>query len=126
MFLHLGAPRRDVRGIISLENIGLSVSRHLSRFGSDRELAMETCEEEAARLLGVRSYRGFSAGERLTFRRWSPLIMALPGVTRWSRDEKRALAAIAKAKGGRRETDYLRLFDSHRKLRRAILALSER
>lgn len=124
MFLYLGAPRRDVRGIISLENIGLAVSQYLARFGSDREVAMETCEEQAAGLLGVRSYRALSPGERLTFRRWSPLILALPGVTRWSREEKRALAAIARAKGGRRETDYLRLFDSHRNLRRAILTLS--
>jgi hypothetical protein len=125
MFLYLEAPRRDVRGIISLENIGLAVSRYLAlRFGSDRERGVKVCEEEAAELLGTRSYRDFTRGERLAFRRWSPLILALPGVARWSRDEKRALARIARAKGGRRESDYVRRFDSHRKLRQAILKLA--
>jgi len=127
MFFYLGSPRRDVRGIISLENIGLAVSQYLARrFGADRERAMQACEEEAAELLGVRSSRDFTRGERLTWQRWSPLILALPGVARWSRDEKRALADVARSKGGPRESDYLSLFDSHRKLRRALLTLAER
>jgi len=127
MFLFLGRSRRDVRGIISLENVGLSVSGYLARrFGADRERAVEVCEEEAARLLGVRSFRGFDRGERLAWQRWSPLVLSLPGVERWSREEKRALAEVARSKGGRRESDYLRLFDAHRKLRRALLGLAAR
>jgi hypothetical protein len=127
MFLFLGRPRRDVRGIISLENIGLAVSRYLAqRFGADREKAAQVCEKEAARLLGVRSLRGLTAGERLAWKRWCPLILTLPGVERWTREEKRALAKVARSKGGKWETDYLRLFNAHRKLRRALLNLSKR
>jgi hypothetical protein len=127
MFFYLGRPRKDVRGIISLENIGLAVSRYLAiRFGSDRERAMQVCAKEAARLLGVRSFRGFTAGERLAWERWSPLILALPGVERWTREEKRALAKVARAKGGLRESDYVRLFDAHRKLRQALFKLAKR
>jgi hypothetical protein len=127
MFFHLGRPRTDVRGLISLENIGLSVSRYLGgRFGADRERGVRACEEEAARLLGVRSASGFTAGERLAWRRWSPLILTLPDVDRWTPEEKRALAALARAKGGQRESDYLRLFDAHRTLRRALLKLAAR
>jgi hypothetical protein len=127
MFFFLDRPRKDVRGIISLENIGLAVSRYLAlRFGADRERATQVCEKEAARLLGIRSFRGFTAGERLAWKRWSPLILTLPGVERWTREEKRALAKVARSKGGRWETDYLRLFNEHRKLRRALLELAER
>lgn len=127
MFFYLGRPRKDVRGIISLENIGLAVSSYLARrFGSDRELAMQVCAREAARLLGVRSFRGFTAGERLAWERWSPLILALPGVERWTREEKRALAKVVRSKGGRRESDYVHLFDAHRKLRQALLKLANR
>jgi hypothetical protein len=125
MFFFLGRPRRDVRGLISMENIGLAVSRYLSRFGADRERAMRECETAAARLLGVRSFRGFSAGERLAWRRWGPLMLALPRVERWSQAEKRALARVARAKGGRSESDYTRLFDAHGKLRRALLEMAE-
>lgn len=127
MFLFLGRPRSDVRGIISLENIGLAVSRYLAvRFGADRERATQVCAEEAARLLGIRSFRAYTAGERQIWKRWSPLILTLPGVERWTKEEKLALAKVARAKGGRRETDYLRLFNEHKKLRRALLKLAER
>lgn len=127
MFFYLDRPRKDVRGIISLENIGLAVSRYIAtRFGSDRERATRVCEKEAARLLGVRTFRGFTEGERLAWKRWSPLMLALPGVERWTREEKRDLASVARSKGGRRESDYVTLFDRHRKLRRAILKLAER
>jgi hypothetical protein len=127
MFLFLGRSRTDVRGIIPLENIGLAVSRHLAlRAGADRERAMQACEKEAARCLGLRSFRGFTEGERLAWQRWSPLMLTLPGVERWSRDEKRALIEVARSKGGRWETHYIRLFDAHRKLRRALLTLAAR
>ena len=50
--------------------------------------------------------------------------MILPGVERWSRGEKTALIRVIRAKGGRRESDFVRLFDRHRRLRRAILKLA--
>jgi len=125
MFFYLGREREDIRGIISLQNIGLAVSRHLAlRFGADRERAMRECGQEAAQLLGTGSPRGFTAGERLAWRRWSPMILTLPGVERWSSEEKQALAEVVRSRGGQRESDYLRLFDGHRKLRRALLKLS--
>ncbi len=127
MFFFLGRPRKDVRGIISLENIAIAVSRYLAlRFGADRERATQVCQKEASRRLGLRSFRGFSAGERLAWHRWGPLILILPGVERWSPEEKRALILVARSKGGRRESDYLRVFDAHPKLRRALLKLAER
>jgi hypothetical protein len=127
MFFYLRRPRKDIRGIIPVGNIALAISSYLGRrFGSDREKAIQVCEKEAARLLGIRSFRGFTAAERQAWRRWGPVILALPGVERWSRAEKRALAEVARAKGGRRESDYVGVFDAHRKLRRALLKLAER
>ncbi len=125
MFFYVGRRRSDVLGRISLGEIGLKVSRYLAgRFGADRERGIRTCSGEAARLLGLRDLRRLSRGERIAWDRWSPLVLALPGVERWSGAEKRALAAVVRAKGGRRESDYVRLFDRHSKLRRAILRLA--
>jgi hypothetical protein len=125
MFFYLGRRRSDVLGWISLGNIGLRVSRYLAeRFGADRERGIRTCSKEAARLLGLRNLRRLSRGERIAWDRWSPLVLALPGVERWSEKERRALAAVVRAKGGRRESDFVRLFDGHAKLRRAILHLA--
>jgi len=72
----------------------------------------------------VASPTGWSAGERLAWRRWAPLVCILPGVSAWSPAEKAALAAVVRAKGGRRESDFVRAFDAHAKLRAAVRAVA--
>jgi hypothetical protein len=125
VFLHTRGERTDVLGRFPLGKVGLSISGYLAnRFGADREEGIRTCAREAAELLGVRPTSRWSPGERLWWDRWSPLVMTLDGVSRWSREDKRALAAIIRAKGGRRESDFVRLFDDHRKLRNAIARLA--
>ncbi|HSB64379.1 MAG TPA: hypothetical protein VLJ18_09450 [Thermoanaerobaculia bacterium] len=126
LYFHLGKERDDAIGLLELPNVGLRVTDMLARrFGSDRERAEAVLNLEARDLLGLRSLSGWSQGERLAFRRWAPLVAILPHLARWSLAEKRALAAVVRAKGGRRESDFVRLFDRHRKLRRAIAALAK-
>ncbi len=123
--LDLGPPRDDVVGIFPAANVGLKITEYLGeRFGYDRRKAERVCAREAARLLGVRSMSRFTRGERLAWRRWSPLILILPGVERWSREDRRNLVAIVRAKGGRHESDYVLRIDRHRRLRRAIRRLA--
>jgi len=126
MFLHLARTRDDVIGLFSRENVGFRIMKYLAeRFGSERERGIRTCSREAAELLGVRSFSSFSKGERLAWERWSPLVLVLPGLERWSRGDRAALVRVVRAKGGRRESDFVRLFDGHRRLRRAIVKLSQ-
>jgi hypothetical protein len=127
VFWQPGRRRRDdVIGVLPLANVGLHVTRYVAeRFGSDRERAARTCSAEAGALLGVRSFRAFSPGERLAWDRWAPLVMVLPGVRNWSPAQKRALIAVIRAKGGRRESDFVRLYDAHRPLRGAVRRLAE-
>ncbi len=125
LFLHLGRPRRGVLGRISLGDIGLRMSENLARrFGADREKAIATCAREAAELLGLRSLEDLTRDERLAWTRWAPLVLILPGVATWSAAERRALANVVRAKGGRRESDFVRLFDRHARLRRSLLRLA--
>jgi hypothetical protein len=125
LFLYPYGPKQDVLTRIPLGELGLRVSRLLAdRFGADRESGIRTLSREAAQLLGVRSQRSWSTGERLAWERWSPLIAMLPGVSRWRPEEKRSLVKVVRAKGGRRESDYVKLFDKHRRLRRVILELA--
>jgi hypothetical protein len=121
VFLQLGRKRDDVIGVLQLGNVGLQVTQMLSeRFGTDREKASRVCAREAANLLGVRTLRGFSSGERLAWRRWAPLVVTIPGIGRWPQQDKRALIEVIRAKGGTCELDYLHRFDQYRRLRRAI------
>lgn len=124
MFLSLGKDREDVLGRVSLGAVGDAAGRYLAgRFGGHRERGIRTCAREAAELLRVRDLGTLSPGERIAWDRWSPLVMAMPGVARWSVADRRALAGVIRAKGGRRESDFVRKFDAHRKLRRAIRKL---
>jgi hypothetical protein len=125
VFLHAAAPRRDVLGQLSLGNVGLHISHLLAaRFGAERERGIHACAREAARLLGVASFAGWSAGERLAWERWSPLVLAIDDAERWPAADRRALVGVIRAKGGRRESDFVRRFDRHRRLRRAVLQLA--
>jgi hypothetical protein len=101
---------------------GLRIGAALARRpGSERERALAQCARDAMRLTGLRSLRGFSAAERLAWQRWSPVVMfALPGVSRWSMAERRALARVICAKGGRDESAFLVAFAAHPKLERAL------
>ena len=65
--------------------------------------------------------RGWTAFERQAWSRWSPLSLALPGVSRWSVANRRALVRVVRAKGGRRDGDFVKLFDAHPRLGPALL-----
>ena len=126
LYLSLGRERDDVIGRLELPNLGFRVSAAIAaRFGSDREAAEGACEREAAVLLGVRTFTGWSRSERHAWRRWSPLLLMLPGIGRWGAAERRALVEVVRSKGGRRESEFVRRFDAHRRLRAAIRKLTE-
>lgn len=126
VYLYMGNPRDDVIGVLPLARIGLHVTRHLAeRGGSDREGAIRACLREAMSLLGVRTLRGFSTGERLAWERWSPIVCLIADVPRWSPADRAALVRIIRAKGGPRESEFVLLFDRHRPLRRGLRRLAD-
>ncbi len=126
VYWHADGRRDDVIGLLPLANVGLAVTDLLARrFGADGDRGAASCVREAAALLGAGPAAGWTAGERQSFERWAPLALILPGVARWSAAEKRALAGVMRAKGGQRETDFVRAFDGHGKLRAAVAKVAE-
>jgi hypothetical protein len=115
-----------VLGRLALGTVSLRLADFMAReYGADRDAGLRDCSIRAARLLQVPSPpRRLSPGERLAWQRWAPLVRLLPGVQRWSADEKAALVRVIRAKGGRSEADFSVLFDRHPKLRHAVLALA--
>jgi hypothetical protein len=127
VYWFLGAERADVIGQLPLANLGLVVTALLARrYGASRVAAAEELAREARRALGIGSLAGWTASERQAFSRWAPLVLSLPGLRRWSEADRAALAAVAKAKGGRRESEFVLRFDAHARLRAALRGLAER
>lgn len=125
VYWHEGARRADVIGVLPLAKAGFAVVDDVAkRFGDAGDRGAAACAREAAALLGEGPGRGWTTAERQAFERWAPLALLLPGVARWSAAERRALARVMRAKGGRRESDFVRAFDAHPKLGAAVAALA--
>ena len=127
VYFFLGAERHDVIGQLPLASVGLAVSDLLgARCGSARLAATATLTAEARALLGLRGRSGWTASECGALDRWAPLVLALPEIRRWSAADRGALAQVIRAKGGRRESDFVFRFDAHTRLRLALAALARR
>ena len=125
VYYHLGRKRDDVIGELRTSAVGLRVTDYLAaRFGSDRERGERVCAREAAKRFGVRSTARWSAGEKLAWSRWGPLLMLLRDVEKWTAAERSAAVRVVRAKGGLRESDFALLFDAHQPLRREIRRLA--
>ena len=116
---HLHWPARARPGIVvtPIDRIGFAIAPHAG---------LPDVTARAAARLGLRTLRGFDGDERDWLRRWAPLIAALRGVERWSSRDRAALIEVLRAKAGRRETDYVKKFEAHPRLPRAILHLAGR
>jgi len=121
------ADRDDIIGVFPFVGLSLAVSDLMAeRFGSDRRRGERTLGDEAAARLGVRSRKRWPLVERRAWDRWAPILALLPGLERWTAASRKGLVAVVRAKGGRRESDFVRLMDAHRPLRRALKALAKR
>jgi hypothetical protein len=119
LFWFLDHSRADVLGRFPLARVGQAAARELARQGSEQR-----CAAAALQRLGLRSSGARGAEQRQAFERWSPILLALPGVERWSPAERRALARVACLKGAVDELSYLRALQGQRKLWRALCALA--
>jgi hypothetical protein len=112
------------RGLPPVAALGVRVAAQLARHSAlDRAGALDAASRTLMRLTGLRSLRGFTPNERQAWRRWSPFMLALPGLPRWSAADRRTVARVVRAKGGRRENDFAALFAAHPRLARALFAL---
>ena len=119
MYFQPAAERDDVIGLLPLANVGLAVtdfSRDASARDRERGGARLRARPRPPRRAGD---RGWSAGERLAFA-LGPDRGAAAASRAGPPAERRALVAVIRAKGGRRESEFVRRFDAHPKLRAAM------
>jgi len=122
LFFSLSSKRRDVLGTVCTDSVSLGVIDYVSqRFGSQREAGVQHCSQELADSLGVDSVSSWSENEQLMWHRLSPFIAAMGGVSGWSKSDRDALVDVIRAKGRVHEAEYAKLFDAHKRLRRAVV-----
>ena len=110
--------------LMALAELGLQSGAALSaRAGSNRERAVDEASAELLRRCGLASLRGFTSDQREAWRRLAP-ILTLLDLGAWPDDERRALADLIRAKGGRSERAYLARYLAHPKLDAALLKRS--
>jgi hypothetical protein len=104
-------------------HIGLAVERRMAReFDGDADEVREASITEVTRALNA-TRECFNEDERRALSNLSLVLALIPDLARWTREEKRALVHLIRAKAGRDELRYLRLLRRHARLRRAIIAL---
>jgi hypothetical protein len=73
---------------------------------------------------GLEALRRASPTGRAAWAAWASIVRLIPGLEKWSDDEKHALVRMILAKAGRRDSDYLRLFDRHPRIGDALRQLT--
>ncbi|MDA1081502.1 MAG: hypothetical protein O2973_07465 [Gemmatimonadetes bacterium] len=108
--LHLtlpGAARADLFDERWLSTCSQLVTRMLSAaYPLSRDRSARKVAAEVAKTLGARIAR-WPRAERAAFVRLAPVVALLPSLRRWSAQDKRALTALMRAKGGRVERDFV-------------------
>jgi len=109
-----------------IRNLGLAVQRRMARdFAGDAVRSRRGSVSRVARILGAR-LEEWPGSARRAFGDLALVFDLIPWLSAWSRSEKRALAAIARAKAGPDESRYLRLLQKHQRVREAILRMGSR
>ncbi|HYO99346.1 MAG TPA: hypothetical protein VER76_03945 [Pyrinomonadaceae bacterium] len=106
-----------------VRNIGLAVGRRMSkRFDGDAQKIRAASVAQVTRALGAEGAK-FTEEEAHAFSNFALVLALVPGLVRWTAEEKRDALGVIRAKAGADELRYLRLLRRHARLRRAIIAL---
>jgi hypothetical protein len=106
-----------------MRNLGLAVQRRMAKHaGGDARKLRKASGAYVARVLNVQTEK-WKEPERTAFENLSLVLALIPGLSRWSGNEKDKLVGIIRAKAGADEARYLRLLQEHPKLRDEIIKL---
>jgi hypothetical protein len=106
-----------------VRRIGFAVQHEMARrFDGDSE-KMRT---QALQLLLKTIRRRLTDAERKIFSDFAVVLLLIPDLAAWSREEKRGLLKIIESKAGRDEAKYLQLMQQHTRFRTALIDLGSR
>ena len=107
----------------AVRNLGLAVQRRMAKdFSGEAPKIRDASVKFVKRALGLRTDRWREA-ELNALENFALVLAMIPGIDRWSADEKQSAAQIIRAKANNDVVRYLRLMQRHTKLRAGIIAL---
>jgi len=110
------APHPGAWDNFRVPNIGLAVQRRLVHSAAVERQSRQTLVTSVAHALGVEP-TDFSASEHRVFSDLAMVLAMIPGLSRWSKDEKSAIRRLVRAKTSSDELDYVKQLQDHQKLR---------
>ena len=126
VFYELPGSERGAWDRFSTRNLGLVVNRRMARdFDGESNRIRQASADKVSRALGVSTAK-WSGTEQAAFENWALVLAVVPGLARWTPQEKADLVRIIRAKSGGNEMRYLRLTQRHSRLRRELLRLGSR
>ena len=123
MFYEFGSNAPGRWDSFSARALGLAVQRKMaSSFAGDAAKMRRSTTKSLARTLSV-NLDSWGAREQWAFGNFALVLSLVPGLARWTTEDKRSLITVICAKAGHDETRYLGLMQKHDALREAFLSL---
>jgi len=123
VFYEFGEGIRGRWNTFSVRNVGLAVQQRMAKeFSGDANRMRVATTAELGETLGVDTTK-WSAAERSAFQNWACVLLLVPELKAWTRDQRQALVQIILAKASADESKYFRLLQQHDTLKRAIVRL---
>ena len=93
----------------------LGKQKAVTRTAAARETAIRL-----VRLLGQKSYRHWPKNEQRALLQQAPVMNSLPDLGKWTKVERTHLLKLMRAKGSKRERDYIKMMNKNDCLRRSL------
>ena len=105
----------------STRTLGLRINRRMAReFDGDSQKIRDASTSAVTRALEIDASR-WTPAQQQALENWSLVLALIPGLTRWSPDDKQQLVKIIRAKSAPNEMTYLRQTQRHPRLRDELL-----
>jgi hypothetical protein len=118
------SPNKDRRwDDFQIRSVGIAVASEMGkRFRGDASRMRQAALRSVSRALNVNPSH-WSASEQSAFANMDLVLSLIPGLSRWSEEEKSSIVQIIRAKASAQESRFLRLMQRHNRLRDAVIKL---
>ncbi len=123
MVLELDGSKTGDWDSFQVRNIGLAVQRRMAtRFAGNAEKCRQESLRRVCQVLSVKR-EALRSSELGVWSDFAVMLDLIPDLQRWSRQERRALVQIIRAKAAADESRYLKLMQRHERLRREMIKI---